>query len=166
MSDLKISQYTASVLKTQKDTDLFDVSEDDGAGGYDSVKQTFANLKDVMAEKIGFGCGSAAAGTTVSMDWNCVAKRIAAYRVIIIMTEGVEGLSNISIKIGSASGGQDILAPYSFTGIVSNGTIIIPLSGAKTEMLSDSDTYFLTLISGGGATAECDVLLEAYQRDV
>ncbi|GAG59222.1 unnamed protein product [marine sediment metagenome] len=44
MSDKKISQYTPSTKKIPKGTDLVDFSEDDGAGGFDTVSRPAKDL--------------------------------------------------------------------------------------------------------------------------
>jgi hypothetical protein len=165
MPDLPISLYTASSLKTQKDTDLIDVSEDDGLGGFDTRKQIAGNFKNVMAESIAFDCSTGQEGTT-SMLWNCAGKTTIPYRVLIIITASGKSMDGTVIQIGSTSGASDILAPFTFVNAFLDATYVLPLSGIKPPMLSDSDTYFLTLVTGGGTAVSCDILLEAYQRDV
>lgn len=165
----KISNYPASPLKTQKDTDLVDISEYDGVSDWDTVSQLSGNMKNVMAQHLDLDV-TTGMEATYAMDWNCSGKLTAAYRVIVIITDAplhVPSLEDVIIKIGSTSGGSDILYDFQFQGASKNERIlIIPLSGVKPEMLSDSNTYYLTLVFGSGGTGTCDVLLEAYQRDV
>jgi len=134
MPDKKISQYTPSTKKIPKGTDLVDFSEDDGAGGFDTVSRPAKDLVDVVAETLAFNCDAGNEGT-VSMDWNCIEMRTAAYRVSIVVTSAGKTLSGLEIQIGST-------------------------------ILSDSGTYFLTLVTGISSGTECDIKVHADYQDV
>ena len=111
MPDLPISLYTPSTYGIPKDSDLTDVSEDTGGGVFVTRKKTFKALKDVVAETIAFNCDDGNEGT-VSMDWNCIDKITAAYRVSIVVTSAGKSLNNIVLQIGSTSGASDIMVYF------------------------------------------------------
>ena len=106
----KISNYPTSPLKTQKDTDLVDISEYDDVSDWDTVSQLSGNMKNVMAQHLDLDV-TTGMEATYAMDWNCSGKLTAAYRVIVIITDAplhVPSLEDVIIKIGSTSGGSDI----------------------------------------------------------
>ncbi len=165
MPDKKISQYTPSTKKIPKGTDLVDFSEDDGAGGFDTVSRPAKDLVDVVAETLAFNC-DALNERTVSMDWNCIEMRTAAYRVSILVTSAGKSLDRVTIQIGSTSGASDVMAPYTFSGAYLDAVINVPLPGVLPSILSDSGTYFLTLVVGESSGTECDIKVHADYQDV
>jgi hypothetical protein len=165
MPDKKISQYTPSTKKIPKGTDLVDFSEDDGAGGFDTVSRPAKDLVDVVAETLAFNCDAGNEGT-VSMDWNCIEMRTAAYRVSIVVTSAGKTLSGLEIQIGSTSGASDIMPPYLLTNAYLDAVINVPLTGVLPTILSDSGTYFLTLVTGISSGTECDIKVHADYQDV
>jgi hypothetical protein len=165
MPDLPISLYTPSTYGIPKDSDLTDVSEDTGGGVFVTRKKTFKALKDVVAETLAFNCDAGNEGT-VSMDWNCIEMRTAAYRVSIVVTSAGKTLSGLEIQIGSTSGASDIMPPYLLTNAYLDAVINVPLTGVLPTILSDSGTYFLTLVTGISSGTECDIKVHADYQDV
>lgn len=165
MPDKKISQYDPSLYKIPKDSDLTDISEDDGVGAYNTRKKTFGDLKDVVAETLAFNCDQGSEGT-VSMTWNCIEKRTAAYRVSIVITSAAKSFSGLTIQIGSTYGASDIMPPVVFSNGYLDAVMNVPLVGFCPTILSDSGTYFLTLVTGVSSGTECDILVHADHKDV
>ena len=162
--DKKVTGYDISPTKILKDTTLIDVTEDHGAG-FGSYSKEAKFFKDIVAETLSFDCESGSEGT-VSMAWNCEEKRTAAYLVQIIVTSSGKTFSGVELQIGSTFGGSDIMAPYLLDGAYLDAVINVPLIGVMPTILSDSGTYFLTLVVGGSSGIECDILVKAHHEDV
>lgn len=160
----KISGYNPSTRTILKDTDRLDISEDDGVGGFDTVYKVASDLKPIVAQKLSFDCASGSEGT-VSMDWNCSGKFTVAREALIRIKVSGKSVSGIIIKIGSTSGAGDIMSDYELIGGGLDIAFPVPLAGAKPGILSDSGTYFLTLVSGANS-CECDVFLYGHHEDV
>lgn len=160
----KIAGYVNEITELPKDTDYADLDKDLGGSTYQSNKIQAKYLKPIVAQKLSFDCASGSEGT-VSMDWNCSGKFTVAREALIRIKVSGKSVSGIIIKIGSTSGAGDIMSDYELIGGGLDIAFPVPLAGAKPGILSDSGTYFLTLVSGANS-CECDVFLYGHHEDV
>tara|TARA_Y100000310_G_scaffold311768_2_gene358369 strand:- start:5659 stop:6153 length:495 start_codon:yes stop_codon:yes gene_type:complete len=163
MADERISEYTVSSRKIPLDSDLVDFSDDDGGGGFATRSKLAKYLKNIVAEKIAFDCGSGSEGT-VTMDWNCTGKFTAAHTVVIRVSTSGKYIDSIELQIGSTSGAADIMPLTDLSGGALDMTFSINIEGATPGITEGIGDYYLTLVSGGSSVV-CDVFIYGHHED-
>lgn len=160
MSVQQISGYAIRETGLLKDTTLLDVSVliSEGPDVFDTRAAFPSTLKGLIASALAedFGVGTE---RVIELAWNATAKEAVATKLVLKQVAGGKGGAQIQIKIGSSSGGDDILKLTTLQGYAPSFNYVIHINGITPEMFSDSDTFFLTLVLASSAANTTDIRL-------
>lgn len=159
----EVENYATELTKRPKGVLWLDIT--DGVTP-ESIKMRASLLEDVLAEYIGLDCQVGNEGT-VSMTLVVDAGvKMCPKNISIWNTAGGKGSQDIQLKIGSSSGGDDIMPLTTLIGFFQDATWPVTLMGVMPEMLSDVNTYYLTLVTGSSGANVVDVRVHGNQFDV
>lgn len=162
----EVENYLITRTKKARGKDLIDITQDDGGGGFDSVQMSSELIEDILAEFIGLDCQTGNEGTvsmTLVVDTGV---KMCPSRITIWNTAGGKGSQDIVLQIGSSSGDSDIMPATQLSGFFQDATYVHQIQGVIPPMLSSSDTYFLTLVTGSIGANVVDVRVHGTPLDV
>ena len=160
----KVSLYPPRVLRF-RGKDKVDGTIDDGGGGYNSKSLSGELLENVLAEYIDLDCSPAQEGEVqMTLVVDTGVKMFPKY-VSFENTAGGKGLEDCVFKIGSTTGGSDVMPSTQMHGAFLDHSTPIALEGVLPSLSSTTSTFFLTLEVASGSVSEYSIRIHGHQRD-
>lgn len=155
----KISELT--VTTSIADNDLLEVSKDNGVGGYDSRKITFANLKAAVPSNprtIDMVAGINVTGTTSVTSSASIlipANAITARSVIEITFRGIRVSGTAStIAVSMYVNTSNSLSGASLLATINSMTVSNFITGGKRSAFVDTSANQITVLNAGATTGD------------
>ena len=169
MPDRKISQYPNSVTKRPKGTDLLDISENDGGGGFESKKMLYSIIErdiGVIAEKTAVDLDDVV-GTETTLVFTSAGKKVIPTKLILIAPVGGKPVPNAKIRVNKVSQSGDIIPEIALTAFINNNVFVYNIEGVlPSPILTDSDDIFFEIREQMGIPFLTEVLLFGTSQDV